>query len=139
MSVRKRIFLLLGSTYGLICRVPVVGEPAVRGISRALGFMGSHVPQGLKRRDSMAVLKRDLERVFEMTDMDIEEINQEEDSIELVLTSCPYGYCRPEHAVACDAAMDMDRTMFRYCGCDLSIETRLPYGDSVCRVLIRKT
>ena len=41
-------------------------------------------------------------------------------------------------AAACDAAMDMDRTMFRYCGCDLSIETRLPYGDPVCRVVIRK-
>jgi len=138
MSVRKRLFLLLGGTYGLIYRIPVIGEAVVRGISRSLGFIGSHVPLGLKRRDSMAVLKQDLERVFELTDMDIESVHQEGDRIELVLTVCPYGYCRPGQAGVCDAAMDMDRTMFEYCGCDLAIDACIPHGAPVCRVTIRK-
>jgi hypothetical protein len=138
MSVRKRIFLLLGSAYGIICGVPVVGEHAVRGISRALGFVGSHNPHGLRSRDSMAELRQDLERLLETVDIDIEAISGDEESIELVLTSCPYGYSRPDQAGVCDAAMDMDRTMFRYCGCDLAIEARLPHGDPACRVLIRR-
>ncbi len=139
MSIRKRVGLLLGSTYGLICRVPMVGEPMVRGFCRAMGFLGNCVPGGMKWKGSMAELKHDLEAVFERLDIDFEAMNQVEESLELILTSCPYGFRRPEHAQACDAAMDMDRNMFRHCGCDLTIEARLPYGDPACRVIIRKT
>ncbi|MDD3717708.1 MAG: hypothetical protein PHP28_03470 [Actinomycetota bacterium] len=138
MSARKRFFLLLGSLYRLFCRVPLVGEPAARIIASALGFAGGHVPGGMKWRGSMAALRQDLEKVFARTGIDFERLDHDEEGIELVLPSCPYGFRRPEDAAACDAAMDMDRTMFRYCGCDLSIETRLPYGDPVCRVVIRK-
>jgi hypothetical protein len=138
MSARKQLFLFLGSAYGLIYRVPLLGEPAVRGISRALGFMGSHVPYGLRRRDSMAHLRQDLEKVLNRMDMDIEAIREDEDRIELILTSCPYGFRRPEQAGVCDAAMDLDRTMFSYCGYDLSIEACIPHGDPACRVSIHK-
>lgn len=138
MGFRRKLFLLLGGAYRLVCRVPLAGEPAARYFARAMGFAGSHVPKGLRQKDSMAELKRDLERVFEMTDMRIDEICQDETSIELVLSTCPYGFRRPEDALACDAAMDMDRMMFRYCGCDLTIEARLPHGDPVCRVVIKK-
>jgi hypothetical protein len=138
MSMRKKSGLLLGRAYGLIYRVPLVGEPAVRGISRALGFMGSHVPYGLKRCASMAELRRNLERVLVTMDIDIGAISDDEGSIELILPSCPYGFRRPEQAGVCDAAMDLDRTLFRYCGYDLAIEARLPHSDPVCRVSIRR-
>jgi predicted ArsR family transcriptional regulator len=138
MSVHQKFFLLLGGTYRLICRVPLVGEPAVRGFCRALGFMGNRVPGGMKWRGSISELKEDLERVFERLDIDFETMDHDEESIELILSSCPYGYRRPEHALACDAAMDMDRTMFGNCGCDLTIENRLPHGDPVCTVIIRR-
>lgn len=138
MSVPRKMSHLLGSIYGLIYRLPMIGEPAVRGISRAMGFVNSHAPGGMKRRDTMAELKLDMERAFKMLDIDVAEIVQDEERIELVLNSCPYGYRRPDQAGVCDAAMDMDRTMFGYCGCDLTIEASLPQGDPICRVLIRK-
>ncbi|MEW6554907.1 MAG: hypothetical protein AB1384_11545 [Actinomycetota bacterium] len=138
MGVRKKLFLLLGSAYGLMCRVPVVGEPLVRGFCRAMGFMGNRVPGGMKWKGSMAELQRDLVEVFGRLDIDFSAMNQDEESIELILSSCPYGFRSPGHAQACDAAMDMDRNMFSHCGCDLTIETRLPHGDPVCRVLIRR-
>ena len=138
MSVRKKIGLLVGSTYGFICRVPLVGEPAVRGFCRALGFLGNRVAGGMKWKGSMDELKQDLEDVFGQLDIDFEAMNHDEESIELILSSCPYGFRRPEHAQACDAAMDLDRTLFGYCGCDLTIEACLPHGDPVCRVIIRK-
>ncbi len=138
MSLRGKMGRLLGGTYGFIYRLPVVGESAVRGINRALGFVNSHAPGGMKRRDSMAELRRDLERALAMMDVDVAEINHDDESIELVMNSCFYGFRRPEQAGVCDAAMDMDRTMFGYCGCDLAIEERLPHGDPVCRVIIRR-
>jgi hypothetical protein len=138
MSVRKKLGLLLGGTYSLIYRAPLVGEPMVRGFCRVVGFLGNRVPGGMKWKGSMAELKRDLASVFERLDIDFEVMNQDEDGIELILTACPYGFRRPEHVLACDAAMDLDRTLFRHCGCDLNIEARLPHGDPVCRVLIRK-
>jgi hypothetical protein len=138
MGIRKRLFLLMGGAYRLIYRVPVYGERLVRSIARALGFLSSYNPYGLKRRDTMDQFRQDLERLFEMTDMDIEEIRQDGESIELVLVKCPYGYRRPEHAGVCDAAMDMDRTMFGRCGCDLTIEARLPHSDPACRVIISR-
>ena len=139
MSIRKRMGLLLGGTYGLVCRVPMVGEPMVRGFCRVLGFLGNRVPGGMKWKGSMAELKHDLEDVFGQLDIDFEAMNQDEESIELILSTCPYGFRCPEHALACDAAMDLDRTLFQCCGCDLTIQARLPHGDQVCRVLIRKT
>jgi hypothetical protein len=138
MSVRKKSGLLLGGTYELICRVPLAGEPAVRGFCRAIGFLGNRVPGGMRWRGSMAELRQDLASVFERLDIDFEAMNHDEESIELILSSCPYGFRRPEHALACDAAMDLDRTLFGYCGCDLTIEACLPHGDLVCRVLIRR-
>jgi hypothetical protein len=138
LGVRKRLFLFLGDTYRLICRVPLIGEPLVRGFCRTMGFMGNRAPGGMKWKGSMAGLQRDLEEVFGRLDIDFETMDHDDDSLELILSSCPYGFSRPEHALACDAAMDMDRAMFRRCGCDLTIETRLPHGDPVCRVIIRK-
>jgi hypothetical protein len=138
MSVRKKLGLLLGGTYSLIYRAPLAGEPAVRGLCRVLGFLGNRVPGGMKWRGSMAELRQDLASVFERLDIDFEAMNHDEESIELILTSCPYGFSRPEHALACDAAMDLDRNLFRHCGCDLTIEARLPHGDPVCRVLITR-
>ena len=138
MSIRKRLFLLLGSTYGLICWLPVIGEPVVRGFCRALGYLGNLAPGGMKWKGSVAELKKDLEEVFGRLNIDFEEMNHDEEGIELILPACPYGYSRPEHALACDAAMDMDRTMFSRCGCDLTIQARLPRGDPACRVLIRR-
>ncbi len=137
MSIRKRSFLLLGSAYRLIYRLPVIGEPAVRGIAKALGYLSALSPYGPKKHVSMSALREDLGRLFEMTDMDIDAINQDEERIELVLTSCPYGYCRPEHAGVCDAAMDFDRTMFGRCGYELAIDACIPHGAPACRVSIR--
>ena len=65
MSIPRKLFLLLGSTYCLICRVPAVGEPALRGFCRALGYLGNLVPGGMKWKGSMTELKQDLEKAVE--------------------------------------------------------------------------
>ncbi len=138
MSGRKKAFLLLGYIYGLLYRLPLVGEPLVRAINRSIGFLNYHAPSGPRHHDSVAAMRKDLERLLDIADIDVEIVHQDEDRLEMIMTSCPYGFRGPEHMGVCDAAMDMDRTMFGYCGFQLEIRECIPAGARACRVSIQK-
>ncbi|RJP35001.1 MAG: hypothetical protein C4536_01575 [Actinobacteria bacterium] len=138
MSVRKRFMLGLGHTYNLLYRAPVIGESLVRGICRILGFLNYHSPYGPRPRESMAELRDDFAKMVALMDFDIESVHEDEEKLEIILTACPYGFCRPEHAGVCDAAMDMDRAMFGHAGYGLIVDTCIPRGALACRICIRK-
>jgi hypothetical protein len=139
MSLRKRIFLFMGYIYDLLYRMPLVGDAMVRGINRSIGFLNYRSPYGPRSHDSISALGKDLERLLDMADLEIEVVQQGEEKLELIITSCPYGFCRPEQMGVCDAAMDMDRAMFGYCGFQLQIDECIPAGAKVCRVSIHRT
>jgi hypothetical protein len=136
MGLRKRLFLMLGYTYRLLYRLPVIGDPLVRGICGAIAFMNYRSPYGIKSFVSMDEFRKGFERLVEMADLDIEITGQDEEKLELVLTRCAYGFSRPEHRGVCDAAMDMDRKMFGYCGAKLVIDACIPDGSPVCKISI---
>lgn len=139
MSLRKRIFLFLGYVYDLLYRLPLIGDPLVRGINRSIGFLNYRFPYGPRHHDSIGALRKDLERLLDMADLDVEIVHQDTKKLELIITRCPYGFCRPEQRGVCDAAMDMDRAMFGYCGFRLEIDECIPAGAKACRLSIHKT
>jgi len=138
MSGRKKAFLFLGYIYDLLYRLPLVGDALVRAINRSIGFLNFHAPFGPRHHDSVAAMRKDLERLLDMADVDVEIVYQDEDRLEMIMTSCPYGFCAPGHIGVCDAAMDMDRAMFGYCGFQLEICECIPAGAKVCRVSIQR-
>ncbi|MBN2028003.1 MAG: hypothetical protein JW854_14735 [Actinobacteria bacterium] len=138
MSVRKRLMLGLGRFYELLFRIPLSGESLVRGITRSLGFLIYHTPQGPRPCETMAEFKQDFARMTALMDFDLETIQHGEDRLEIIITACPYGYCRPDQQGVCDAAMDMDRAMFGHAGYELTIDACIPRGAPACLVSIRR-
>ena len=59
------------------------------------------------------------------------------DSFEFYVNGCPYGFKRPDQATACDAAMEMDRKLFRLLGAELTILESAPEGAQKCRMVMR--
>ena len=138
VSVRKRLFLALGYTYRLLYHLPVIGDPLVRGICRAIAFMNYHSPYGIKSFVSMDDFRKRFEGLVKMADLDIDIAGQDEEKLELVMARCAYGFSLPEHRGVCDAAMDMDRKMFGYCGARLVIDECIPDGFPVCKVSLHR-
>jgi hypothetical protein len=136
MGARKGFIRLLGIAYGLLYRVPVVGDPLVKAVCRGIAFIQFHSPYRLKRADSIGVLRKDFERLVEVMDMDVEVTGEDEEKLELTLRKCPYGFSRPGQLGVCDAAMEMDRAMFGYAGCKLVIDECIPGGAPVCRLSV---
>jgi len=128
----------LGYFYELLYRIPLIGEPLVRGITRALGFLIYHTPQGPRPCGTMAEFKQDFARMTALMDFDLETIQHDEDRLEIIITACPYGFCRPDQQGVCDAAMDMDRAMFGYAGYEVIIDKSIPRGAPACLVSISK-
>jgi hypothetical protein len=59
------------------------------------------------------------------------------DSFEFYVNGCPYGYKQPDQATACDAVMEMDRTLFDLLGAELIILESAPQGVQKCRMLMK--
>ena len=127
---------MLGAAYRLLYCLPTVGDPLVRGIGRAIAFLGHHSPYRMKDGSSAAALRRDLERALAAMDVGGAEIREEEGKLELILRSCPYGFGRPGDVGVCDAAMEQDRAMLAYVGARLTIEECIPAGAPACRISI---
>lgn len=136
MGVRKTVFVVLGYIYRLLFLLPVVGEPMVRGICRAIAFVNYNSPYGMKSCASIGELRKEFERLVRMADIDVRITAQDEDRLEILVPRCPYGFSGPRHAGVCDAAMDMDRKMFRYCGAELVVDECIPDGFSACLISI---
>ena len=136
MSIRKRLMRGLGAAYRLLYRLPVIGDPLVRGIGRFIAFMGHHSSYGMKDGSSIAALRKDLERALAFMDIDAAIVHEDGEKLVLALSACPYGFDRPGDTGVCDAAMEQDRAMFGYCGAKLVIDECIPGGAPACRVSV---
>ncbi len=63
----------------------------------------------------------------------------EGDSFLLELPHCPYGFSEVDDVRPCGTAMDMDRTLLRRCGAELTIEETIPRGARRCRMVVRQS
>ena len=133
-AIIGKFMLFLGKSYELLYRLPLVGESLVRAINRFIGRINFYSPgTGLKRRDSIDEIKADLQRLQKMTGFKFDFSETQGDQFEFFVLECPYGFHRPDQLGPCDAAMNMDRTLFRLCGAELTVEESIPGGASKCR------
>lgn len=133
----NKAFHLLGRFYGFIYRIPVIGNLIVRGICRLIGLLGYHSPICPKHFGSMDEFIEFLKTVTKSGGMDFEIAGRDNDRFEIILDECPYLFSRPDQVGVCEAAMDMDRTLFGRCGYEIIIKESLPRGDSVCREVFK--
>lgn len=130
----------LGRLYESICKVPLVGEPVARSMNRMMGRMIFYMPgSGTGRMGSIMELKEYLLKTGKEMNFPFEVIEQSmgPDSFEFHVNGCPYGYKRPDQAKACDAAMEMDRTLFKLLGAELTVLESAPQGVQKCRILLK--
>jgi hypothetical protein len=127
-------FRLLGYWYRLLYLLPVMGEWLVRGINKMIAYMIFYSPFGPRRSDSIQELRKEFDRAIGTAGIVLEVIHQDDEKFQFVLDRCPYGFCRSEHLGVCDAAMDMDRTMFGLAGGKLVVDECIPGGSPQCHI-----
>lgn len=130
----------LGKFYERLCSVPWVGEGLARSLNRNMGRMIFYLPgSGARRMGSIGELKAYLLKTGKDMDFPFEVIEETTgpESFEFYVNGCPYGYTRPGQAKACDAAMEMDRTLFRLLGGELTVLESAPQGVEKCRILLK--
>lgn len=136
----KRIMGGLGKFYERLCKVPWVGEPMARSLCRNMGRMVFYLSgSGARRMGSITELKAYLLKTGREMDFPFEVIEESlgPGSFEFYVNGCPYGYKRPDQAKACDAAMEMDRILFRLLGGELTVLEAAPQGVEKCRILLK--
>ena len=133
-NMKKLPFRLLGYWYRLLYFLPVVGEWVVRGINKMVAYMIFYSPFGPKRSHSLQELRKEFDKAIKTAGIELEVIHQDDEKFQFVLERCPYGFCRPGHLGVCDAAMDMDRTMFGLAGGRLVVEECIPGGAPECLI-----
>lgn len=132
----KLVFLALGYAYRLLYLFPCIGQRMVRGISRGIAFINYRSPYGIRSFTSMDGFREQFQDLVDLAGLPIDVTGHDDERLELVVKWCPYGFSSSSHWGVCDAAMDMDRAMFGYCGMELVIHERIPDGFPVCRVSI---
>ena len=131
----------MGKFYERLFKIPMIGEPLVRAMNRGLGNLNFRLPMpGAKRHDNIEGIIEYLKNSIEIMKFPIEIIEDSitEDRFEIYVHHCPYGYHRPDQQGVCDAAMDMDRVLFRNLGADLVILDSIVYGAPRCHISITK-
>ena len=129
---------LIGKLYSLVFRIPVIGEPLLRGILRTVAHLFFYLPYvGGRESQSVADLKfawfRFLSR-FAIFPTVTSENGQE---FRWFVNACPYGLTDSRDRALCDAVMDLDRTYIKLLGGELEILDRVPHGAECCRYVTR--
>lgn len=132
--------LMFGRIYEWLCKIPLVGVPMVKAWTRGMASLIFRAPEpGGKPKGSIMGVKdyllwsgKEMNFPFEIIEESVGP-----DSFEFYVNGCPYGFKRPDQAKACDAAMEMDRKLFRLLGADLTILESAPEGVQKCRILLK--
>ncbi len=132
--------MMFGRLYEGLCKIPLVGVPIAKAWNRGLGHMIFRAPDpGGKPKDSLMEVKDYL--LWSGDEMgfpfEIIEDTVGPDSFEFYVGACPYGFNHPHQDKACDAAMEMDRTLFKLLGADLIIKETTVEGAPKCRVQMK--
>jgi len=136
----EKTMRMLGRLYEGLCRIPLVGVPMARAWNRNLGRLVFYTPgSGAVRQDSLEGVKAYLLETGRQMNFPFEMIpeSQGPDSFEFYVNGCPYGFKRPDQALPCDAAMEMDRVLFRLLGADLIIKEVAVEGVPRCRIQMK--
>lgn len=138
MKVPDKLLKGVGHTYNALYKIPGVGEPIVRGMSKSVAFLNSHMPGARKGPVSIDEFKKGFAQFGEMVGLEYDTGAEDEQSIVVLVHRCPYGWDKPEQHGVCDAAMDMDRKMVGYSGLEMLIQERIVDGAPACKLLITR-
>lgn len=136
----EKMMLMLGRTYERLCKIPLLGEPLARSWNRNMARLIFCTPgSGAKRQNSILGVKAYLLETGKQMSFPFEIIPESEthDSFEFYVNGCPYGFKHPDQEKACDAAMEMDRILFKLLGADLIIKETAVRGAAKCRMLMK--
>jgi len=134
-----KMMLRLGRFYLRVVKLPL-GEKIARGFARSMARMAFLASPELHRNDTIQGVRDDLVNSCRKMGFKVEVSKMEPpDKFEFFVHECPYGFKDPEHYLACECAMDMDRVMFQLAGGNLVIEESFPRGaKDKCRITMYK-
>ena len=129
---------LIGKTYSLVFRIPVIGEPLLRAILKSVAYLFFHLPYtGGKRHRNAIEVRTGWFRFLSRFGIFPEVTHEDENEFRWFVKACPYGFARASDKDLCDAVMDLDRTYTRLLGGEMEILDRIPHGAECCRYLTR--
>ncbi len=140
MAIQETMMRFNGKVYELIYKIPGIGPKLVRYYNRGLGkFIFLAPGSGAERQESIEGVKQNLIDMSKMMKLPIYMSDNDvgPDCFEFFVDPCPYGYHREDQQGVCDAAMDMDRTMFKNIGAELIIKESIPEGAPKCRIWMK--
>lgn len=136
--IAQHLLKAAGRLEAALYKLPVVGEPCVRGMNRAAAHAAFHAPVlGGKRGRTIAEVRDGWTAFLARAGITPVILKEEADAFHWEVDGCPYGYCAADQRAVCDAAMDLDRTYTRLLGGELTILDRIPDGSSKCRYITR--
>jgi len=136
----EKMMLRLGKFYEGLCKIPMIGETLARSFARSMARFAFYTPgSGVKRQDSILGVKKYLLETGKKMNFPFEIIPESvrPDSFEFFVGYCPYGFKHPDQEKPCDAAMDMDRKLFKLIGSELVIKESVVKGAPKCRILMK--
>ena len=140
MPDMTKVMPKLGGLYETMCKIPLVGVPMTRAYNRLMGRLIFRTPDvGGKRKNSISEVKDYLLWTGEEMGFPFEILEDTvgPDSFEFTVAYCPYGFKAPHQTIPCDAAMEMDRVLFKLLGADLIIKETACEGAPKCRMLMK--
>ena len=136
----EKMMLSMGKFYDRLCRIPGIGEPLASSLAKNMGRMIYYTPgSGASRQTSIEGVKEYLLETGRKMQFPFEIIPEGEkpDRFEFYVNYCPYGFKGPEDLKPCDAAMNMDKTLFPLLGAELTILESVVRGAPRCRMLMK--
>ena len=129
---------LVGKLYALVFRIPVIGEPLLRGILKTVAHLFFYLPYlGGRRHQSVADLRSGWFRFLSRFGIFPTVTLENEQEFRWFVNACPYGLTDSRDRALCDAVMDLDRTYIKLLGGELEILDRIPHGAECCRYVTR--
>jgi len=133
---------LCGKVNELYYRLPVIGKSLVVALNRIAGHIIFYTMfSWTSRRKSIHSVRKVVIQICNMMKISIEMPDNEAgpDGFEFFVDPCPYGFHREDQQGVCDAAMDLDRVIFRHLGAELIIRESIPGGAPKCRIWMNWT
>ncbi len=129
---------IVGKLHFWVSRIPWIGERLVRSQSRLAAQLAFHLPLvGGKKSSTVEGVKSEWRKFLSLAGMNLDVTREDADSFEFQVSSCPYGFRRPEEKKVCDACMDLDRTYVKLLGAELEVLESIPGGANCCRCVVR--
>jgi hypothetical protein len=135
---KTKVLHLLGKFEAVVFRIPLIGEPLLRGIVRLLGRLFFYLPyMGGKKCRTVGELKSDWITFVNRFGIYPTVTGEDDKAFRWSIDACAYGFSCSRDRGVCDAMMDLDRTYIRLMGGELEILERIPLGADTCRFVTR--